>query len=148
MSAVDFLDTNILVYAVDPSHQTKHTLARDLLSEASTLQTGVISYQVVQEGLNLLTGKFARVVKPADAQALLQQVWWPMMKVMPSSALFEKSLEIKERYRFSFYDSLIIAAALLAGCKRLLSEDLQHGQVIDGLKIVNPFYETQELSNR
>jgi predicted nucleic acid-binding protein len=58
---------------------------------------------------------------------------------MPSRELYRRCLEIKIRYRYSFYDSLIIAAALEDGCTRLLSEDLQHGQRIEGMVITNPF---------
>ena len=58
---------------------------------------------------------------------------------MPSHALYRRALEIQARYRYGFYDSLIIAAALEAGCQRLLSEDMQHGQQIEHLRIVNPF---------
>jgi len=58
---------------------------------------------------------------------------------MPSEALYRRALEIKPRYGYSFYDSLIIAAALTAGCRRVYSEDLQHGQRIGQLTIVNPF---------
>jgi predicted nucleic acid-binding protein len=58
---------------------------------------------------------------------------------MPSESLYARTLELHGRYRFSFHDSLIIAAALQAGCTRLLTEDLQHGQMIEGLRIENPF---------
>jgi predicted nucleic acid-binding protein len=58
---------------------------------------------------------------------------------MPSTALYIRAVEVRTRYRYSFYDSLIIAAALEAGCTRLYSEDLQHGQRIERLTIVNPF---------
>ena len=63
----------------------------------------------------------------------------PLWSVMPSTRLYRHALDVRERYRFSFYDSLIVAAALEAGCTRLLSEDLQDGQVIEGLRIENPF---------
>ena len=58
---------------------------------------------------------------------------------MPSSTLYERALELQGRYRFSFYDSLVVAAALESGCTRLYSEDLQHGQRVGGLTIENPF---------
>ena len=60
---------------------------------------------------------------------------------MPSHALYRRALEIQTRYGYGFYDSLIIAAALEAGCQHLLSEDMQHGQQIEQLRIVNPFLE-------
>jgi len=58
---------------------------------------------------------------------------------MPSTALYDRALDLHSRYRFSFYDSLIVAAALEANCTRLFSEDLQHGQRVEGLVIENPF---------
>ena len=57
----------------------------------------------------------------------------------PTPALYRRCLDVQERWKYGFYDSLIVAAALEAGCKRLLSEDLQHGQRIEGLRIENPF---------
>lgn len=54
-------------------------------------------------------------------------------------ATYARALALQDRHRFSFYDSLIVAAALEAGCRRLLTEDLQHGQRIEGLRIENPF---------
>jgi predicted nucleic acid-binding protein len=70
---------------------------------------------------------------------LLERMLVPLMRVMPSAALYSDALRISQRFKFSFYDSLIVAAAQSAGCKRLLTEDMQHGQAIDGLRIVNPF---------
>lgn len=58
---------------------------------------------------------------------------------MPSSTLYERALELQGRYRFSFYDSLVVAAALESGCQKLYSEDLQHGQRVGNLTIENPF---------
>jgi predicted nucleic acid-binding protein len=58
---------------------------------------------------------------------------------MPTQGLYERALDIQTRYQFSFFDALIVAAALVGGCTRLLSEDLQHAQRIEGLTIVNPF---------
>ena len=74
-----------------------------------------------------------------DATRYLHIVLAPLLQVMPSTALYEQALALNARYRYSFYDSLIIAAALEAGCQRLLSEDMQHGQQIEQLRIVNPF---------
>ncbi len=61
------------------------------------------------------------------------------MQVTASEALYHRALDVQARWRFSFYDSLIIAGALSAGCRTLLSEDLQHGQVLDSLTVIDPF---------
>lgn len=62
----------------------------------------------------------------------------PLVRVVPTPALYRRGLDVQERWKFGFYDSLIVAAALEAGCKRLLSEAMQHGQRIEGLRILNP----------
>jgi predicted nucleic acid-binding protein len=62
-----------------------------------------------------------------------------LWKINPSRALYQKGLNLQASYQFGFYDSLIIAAALDAGCTRIYSEDLHHGQQIEGLVVENPF---------
>jgi predicted nucleic acid-binding protein len=135
----DFIDSNVLVYLVDSSHPEKRATARGLVRDA--LRTGdvQISFQVVQETLNVITRKFQRTVTPDDARQLLQEVLVPLWRVMPTQALYERALDVHERYKYSFYDSLIIAGALRAGSTRLYSENLQHGQRIEGLTVENPF---------
>lgn len=61
------------------------------------------------------------------------------MQVTVSEALFHRALDVQQRWRFGFYDSLIVAGAMAAGCRTLLSEDLQHGQRLEGLTIIDPF---------
>jgi predicted nucleic acid-binding protein len=65
----------------------------------------------------------------------------PLWRISPSQALYDRALDLQARYRYGFYDSLVIAAALDAGCTQLYSEDLQDGQRIEGLTITNPFLE-------
>ena len=72
----------------------------------------------------------------------MERVLAPMWKISPSSALYDRALEVQDRYRYGFRDSLIVAAALDAGCTRLYSEDLPDGQRIEGLTIENPFLES------
>jgi predicted nucleic acid-binding protein len=74
-----------------------------------------------------------------DATRYLATTLEPLWRVQPSAELFRAGLALQARYRFGFYDSLIVAAALSAGCARLYSEDLQHGQRIEGLTIEDPF---------
>ena len=140
MSA-DFFDSNVLLYLVDESDPGKRTTAERLVAQG--LQTGEarISFQVVQETLNVITRKVQVPTNPDDARRFLGEVLIPLWRIMPTHALYERALDIQARYRYSFYDSLIIAAALAAGCTRLYSEDLQHGQQIEGVRIENPFAE-------
>jgi predicted nucleic acid-binding protein len=98
----------------------------------------------VQETLNTVQRKFATTVTDEDALVLLERVLVPLMHIMPSAALYSDALLIAHRFKFSFYHSLIVAAAQRAGCKRLLTEDMLHGQMIDGLRIVNPFIQSSK----
>ena len=139
MSGADFLDSNILVYLFDPADARRKGIAEQLVSRAHHAGTAIISFQVVQETLNVLTRKLKPPMTREDALRALQNVLTPLWRVQPSAALYARALGVQERYQFSFYDSMIVAAALEAGCARLLSEDLQHGQKIEGLTIKNPF---------
>jgi predicted nucleic acid-binding protein len=138
MSA-DFFDSNVLVYTLDNKNTPKQRIAQALVNTALAGGSGCISFQVVQETLNIAIRKFQPLLQPTDAEALLRSVLMPLCAVMPSQGLYQAALDVQARWRYSFYDSLIVAAALQAGCERLLTEDLQHGQQIDGLRIENPF---------
>ena len=78
-------------------------------------------------------------VAPDNARKLLDRTLAPLWKVNPTRTLYDRGLDLQTRYRFSFYDSLIVAAALEAGCKTLYTEDLKHGQRIEGVTVTNPF---------
>jgi predicted nucleic acid-binding protein len=93
--------------------------------------------------LNVVTRKLPTPMTAEDAGRFLEQVLGPLWKIYPSLALYRRALGVQARYRYSFYDSLIIAAALDAGCSRLYSEDLQDGQRIEELTIENPFRESR-----
>jgi len=136
-----FLDTNILVYTFDHADTEKRDRARGLVERALVAGDGVISYQVVQEFLNVAGRKFARPLKPADQIRYLESVLVPLCAIYPSDTFYRRGIDIAERYGYGFYDSLIIAGALAAGASRLYSEELQHGQRIEGATIVNPFVE-------
>lgn len=75
----------------------------------------------------------------SGASACLDHVLTPLLRISPSVHLYHRGLDIQDRYHFGFYDSLIIAAALEAGCTRLLTEELQDGQVIETITVTNPF---------
>lgn len=139
MSGGDFFDTNVFIYLFDDADARKQATAQSLVSRALAAGDAAISFQVVQETLHVLTRKFTRQVTPEVAAQILQNSLLPLWRVQPSPALYARALTLQERYAFSFYDSLIIAAALEAGSQRLLTEDLHNGQQIDGLTIHNPF---------
>ena len=139
MSAEVFIDTNVLVYQVDARDPQKQAIAERIVRQALLTGDGCISFQVVQEWLNTVTRKAAIPLGLPQAQAFLDTVLAPLCAVSSSVGLYRRSLDLQQRWQFSFYDSLIVAAALESGCTRLLSEDLQHGQRIESLVIENPF---------
>ena len=139
MSDKFFLDTNILVYSFDSREKSKRKVAQELIESAFSGHLGVISYQVVQEFLSVALRKFEKPFSAKEARGYLDQVLNPLCEIFPSADLYRNSLEIKESAGFSFYDALIVASALQAGCKTIYSENLQGGQRISGLTIQNPF---------
>lgn len=126
-----FADSNVLLYCFGP--EPKAALAR-----ATLLQTQVLSVQVLNEFANVARRKLGmslEEIRQAEADFLVG------MEVMPlTQAVHQRALSVADRYGFSFYDSLIVAAALGADCTILYSEDLQHGQIIESqLHVQNPF---------
>jgi predicted nucleic acid-binding protein len=139
MSVERFLDTNVLLYHVDDGDVRKHSIATGIVRDALRTGGSCISWQVVQEFLNAAVHKAAIPLDHAGAEAYCNTVLIPLWAVIPSHSLYIRALGIRARYGFHFYDSLIVAAALEAGCTRLLTEDLQHGQRIETLIVENPF---------
>ena len=139
MSVASFFDTNVLLYTLDGVDQRKRDIANTLIVNAIAADDCCVSYQVVQETLNVITRKLTPAMTAEDKQGFMDRMLLPLWRVMPSVDLFREGLSIQDRYRFSFYDAMIVAAAQSAGCRRLYSEDLQHGQKIGKLEIVNPF---------
>jgi predicted nucleic acid-binding protein len=134
-----FLDTNIFVYSFDHQAPEKRQTARLLIQTALSTQRGIISTQVVQEFLNVALRRFARPMAASEAREYLRAVLVPLCQHYPSMALYDRTLLLREETGFSFYDSLVLAAALESGCSTLFSEDLQHGRNVQGLALENPF---------
>ena len=136
-----FLDTNVFVYTFDSTQPQKRTRAKDIVAGALRDTRGVISFQVLQEFVNVATRRFKRPLTPRDCSTYIDRVLAPLCEIFPTIDTYKEALEIHERWQFSYYDSLIVTAALSAGCERLYSEDLQHGQKIKDLVIEDPFRE-------
>lgn len=134
-----FIDTNILVYTIDNREPKKQAKAIEIVAEALEERHGIISYQVVQEFLNVATRKSLPPMKVSDAQVYLSRVLMPLCEVYPDTALFSLALTVSNQTGFSFCDSLIAAAAITGGCALLYSEDLQDGRRISHVEIRNPF---------
>jgi len=134
-----FLDTNVFVYACDPAEGEKSRTALALIRRALQDGLAVISFQVVQEFCAVALRKFADTFSPQELRQYVAEVLAPLCQVQSSIYLYQSCLDICQLTGYSFYDSLIVAAAASAGCKTLLTEDLQAGQTVAGVQIVNPF---------
>lgn len=132
MNAKPFLDTNIVVYAFS-SNDPRSGRAEALLAAG-----GVISVQVLNEFVNVAYRKQGRGWDEVDeALGVLKILLDPPQPL--TVEVHEAAVKIARNHGFSIHDSLIIAAALRAGCSILYSEDLQHGQIIEQLTVQNPF---------
>lgn len=139
MSVERFIDTSLFIYQLEEADKRKQNIANDIIREGIDTGNACISYQVVQECLNTVLRKAEVPLDNASARDYLDYVLAPLLRVSASIDLYHRGLDIQTRYRFGFYDALIIAAALDAGCTRLYSEDMQDGQRIDTLVIEDPF---------
>jgi predicted nucleic acid-binding protein len=133
-----FVDTNVLLYASDPVQGRKHDVAKSLVEDLWTSQTGVISTQVLQEFCFNLRRKVRPRLSIVDTTARVRDYLnWPIVINVAESTI--AALEIEAKYQISFWDSLIVHAAQTAGCTILYSEDLNHEQIFDAVRVVNPF---------
>ncbi|MCP4349498.1 MAG: PIN domain-containing protein [Desulfobacterales bacterium] len=135
-----FFDTNTVVYLFDTSEKEKRAGAKRLLREQRAKSFLYISSQVVNEFVNITTGKIKNPVTFEKQRSILKffQIVFIVSPLTIHTSL--TALELKLKYRFSYWDSLILASALENRCFVIYSEDMQHGQLIEGsLKILNPF---------
>jgi predicted nucleic acid-binding protein len=139
MNGKYFLDTNIFVYSFDKSSPQKKQKAAELIKNTLATNRGIISYQVIQEFLNVATRKFKEVLSVADCKEYVNNFLSPICEVFPTTDLYILALDIHSNSKIGFYDSLIIASASKAKCKLIYSEDLNAGQTINGVQIQNPF---------
>ena len=136
MTARSFLDTHIAVYAIDADAGPKRAIAMALLADGLRSRMGVISTQVLQEYCNTATRKLG--VPALHARRTMEQLARLEIVQVKPTLIFE-AVDCHRLNGVSFWDALIIRAAVAAGCSILYSEDLGHGQVIDGVRIENPF---------
>jgi predicted nucleic acid-binding protein len=136
MSERSFLDTNILIYTDDHANPDKQRVALDLVDRAFAQRSGVVSTQVLQE-------YFAAATRNLGVDATLArrkvELFARLDTVQVSVELVLSGIDLHRLHAISFWDALIVRAALDAGCTVLLSEDMQAGQRLAGLRIANPF---------
>ncbi len=138
MNAKIFIDTNIFVYAFDSSEKEKQNIAQNLLNKNGMSGEIVLSTQVLQEFFVTVTRKLKEPLSIDDARKTIQFFSvYPLVQINPKLIL--KAIERHQKESFSFWDALIVEAALQANCKILLSEDMQNERQIGKLKILNPF---------
>lgn len=138
MTVPVFVDTNVLVYARDQSEGDKHTSASVWIDHLWRDRTGRLSTQVLHEFYVTVTRKLHPGLTRAEARDEVRNLlaWRPVVldhRVLDSTFAFE------DRFGLSFWDAMVVAAAAAAGCRHLLTEDLQAGQDFDGVLVVDPF---------
>ncbi|MCL5292713.1 MAG: PIN domain-containing protein [Actinobacteria bacterium] len=136
--AKTFLDTNIIIYAYDSSAGEKHETAKDILVDLWNSDQGLLSTQVLQEFFVSVTKKIKRPLDIKIAKEIVDDLLKWDVVVNDGKAILG-AIDIQLRYRYSFWDSMIIQAAQTGGALLLLSEDLSDNQTIDGVEIKNPF---------
>lgn len=133
-----FVDTNVLVYAHDRSESRKQPMAQTLLEGLWTSRTGALSTQILQEFYVVATRKFdPPMSRRAAREVVALYAMWPLVQIDLPLILTASRLE--ERHKLSFWDALVVEAARRAGATRLITEDLQSGRLIGGVRIENPF---------
>jgi predicted nucleic acid-binding protein len=139
-----FVDTNVLIYSEDGANPAKRQVARRWLSVLWQQRRGRLSHQVLHEFYVVATRKLKPAMAPGDARAEVRryQRWAPWIG---DHATVESAWAIESRFKLHYWDALMAAAAQQQGCAVLLTEDLQHDQRIDNLRIVNPFMADPEL---
>ena len=131
-----FLDTNVLIYSVDKDSPDKRDDALTLLKQIGHSGSTVLSTQVLQEFYSAATGKLH--IPSEDARMLLVKFTvFEVVQVTTERIL--RAVDISAFHHLSFWDSLIISTAEVARCETLLTEDMNDGQIIEGVRIVNPF---------
>jgi predicted nucleic acid-binding protein len=135
---LQFVDTNILIYAHDLSAGNKHTRAVDLIRELWDSGEGCLSIQVLQEFYVNVTQKVAKPLAPdAAARIIAELSVWQIHRPGVEDVL--DAIRLQSRYQVAFWDAMIVASAIQLGCQSIWSEDLNTGQVYDTVTVLNPF---------
>lgn len=137
-SQLEFVDTNVLIYAHDLSAGQKHIQAKTLIQKLWESRSGCLSIQVLQE---FYVNVIQKVAKPltsvAASQIISELAVWQVHSPWVTEVL--DAISIQDRYQISSWDAMIVASSLHLGCEILWSEDLNPGQVYEQLVVTNPF---------
>lgn len=137
MSDKIFVDTNVLIYAHDVDAKAKHEAAKRVLHELWSERTGVLSMQVLQEFHVNVTRKIPHPISKESARLVVTTYTTWCIDTTPAE--IASAFRIEDQSRIGFWDALIVASAIKCGADRILSEDLNAGQTISGVRIENPF---------
>ncbi|HEY1646079.1 MAG TPA: PIN domain-containing protein [Candidatus Saccharimonadales bacterium] len=135
-----FLDTNVLVYQFDRAAIDKQKKAVTLIEKCLKDDSAVISTQVVQEFINVAVKKFDTQLPTREVDVVVTNLLKPLCAHYPTLDFYKRALSLYSAHSLSFYDALIIQAAIDLGCDIVYSEDLQDGQQFGNLTIINPFH--------
>jgi predicted nucleic acid-binding protein len=138
MTARYFVDSNVLVYARDATERGKQKRAELWIETLWLAGAGRLSFQVLIESYAALTRSQMQHMEIAAARTYISNFrrWRP---IMVDARLCQQAWKVQDRYDFSWWDCLIVAAAQVTACRYLLTEDLQHAQDLDGVVVINPF---------
>ncbi|MGA8763761.1 MAG: PIN domain-containing protein [Candidatus Sulfotelmatobacter sp.] len=131
-----FVDTNVFLYAIDEADPRKQHAARQWRAELWKSRRGRVSFQVLGEFYVNAVRLRPKARDEARGEVRDLLAWNP---VVADAALLERGWKLQDRYQLSYWDALIVAAAKAANCLYLLTEDLQAGQELEGVEVVNPF---------
>ncbi|MBI4701142.1 MAG: PIN domain-containing protein [Deltaproteobacteria bacterium] len=133
-----FVDTNVLVYAHNRDEPVKQAIAKRRVAELWETEAGALSMQVLQELYTTITRKIPQPLSRPSARELVRTygIW---LRGPTELEHVLRAAELEELHRLSFWDALVVVAAGAAGAEVLLTEDLNHGQVIEGVRVENPF---------
>lgn len=136
---LQFVDTNVLLYAHDLSAADKHTKAEALLRGLWDSGCGCLSLQVLQEFYVVVTQKVPRPIEPKEASGLIADLaCWRVH--IPQAVDILEAIVVQQETSISFWDAMIVRSARALGCRTLWSEDLGHGRAFGGMKVLNPFH--------
>jgi predicted nucleic acid-binding protein len=136
-----FVDSNVFLYAIDEANPKKHRAAQHWRAELWKARRGRVSFQVLGEFYVNAVRKRPTAREEARAEVRDLLAWGP---VVADAAMMERGWKLQDRYQVSYWDALIVAAAQAAFCRYLLTEDLQAGQMLDEIEVINPFLRDPE----
>lgn len=134
----EFVDTNVLLYAFDLTAGSKREAGMELLTRLATSRRGCLSVQVLQELYVNATRKLERPMDPGEASARISELGaWRVHRPGVTDVL--AAIDLHRRHTISFWDAMIVRSAAELGCATIWSEDLNPGQVYNGVRVVDPF---------